>query len=98
MFFDNVFSMFLGLTSLTKEKVEELTNVLVEKGDMQREEARKVATKILEKGKEEREEYVSGLQQRMETIKDKVVTKDDLLRVESKIDEILRTLQKEGDS
>ena len=95
MFLDNIFSMFLGLTSLTKEKAEELTDVLVEKGDMQREEARKVASKIIEKGREEREEYVSGLHQRMESIKDRVITRDDLLRIESKIDELLQYHQKE---
>jgi len=90
MFLDNFLSMFFGLTALTREKVEELTELLVEKGDMQREEARQVAARIIEKGKEEKDEYLSMMNQKMDNFKDKLITKEDLQRLESKIDELLK--------
>ncbi len=97
MFLDNLLSMFLGVTAVTKEKVEDLTEFLVEKGDMQREEAREVASRILEKGKEEREEYISRLQHKFESYKERLVTKGDLERLEAKIDELLQYYQNRED-
>ena len=98
MFLDNLLSLFLGVTAVTREKVEDLTDFLVEKGDMQREEAREVASRILEKGEEEREEYVSRFQKKFDSYKERLVTREDLERIEAKIDELLQYHQNREDN
>ncbi len=96
--FDDFVSATLGLLILSKEKVEELFEMLVEKGEMQRDDAQKLLSRMAEKGKEEKEhltEQLKQLKEKMESSwKQKFVSRDDLERVERKIDE-LATLIKE---
>jgi len=97
MLLDDFFSMFLGLTATTREKVEDLTELLVQKGRMQRDEARKVAEEMAEKGKQERETYSQKMQDVMEGMKSKFVTREDIERLESKVDELLKYHREKGE-
>ncbi len=97
MLLDDFFSMFLGLTATTREKVEDLTELLVQKGRMQRDEARKVAEEMAEKGKQEQETYSQKMQDVMEGMKSKFVTREDIERLESKVDELLKYHREKGE-
>jgi len=90
---DDFLSMFVGLSTVTKEKVEDLTELLVQKGKMQREEARKVAEEMLQKGREEKEAYSQRMQEMMDGMKNKMVTKEDINRLEAKIDDLYNYLR-----
>jgi len=92
---DNFLSMLIGVTVVTREKVEDMTDLLVEKGKMQREDARKLAEEMVQKGKQEKEEYTRKVNQMVESMKGKIVTREDISRLEEKIDEILEHCQKE---
>ena len=84
----NLISMALGVASVTREKVDDLTNLLVEKGEMQREEARKVAEKLVEKGQEERGNYLDKLEENIESLKSRLVTREDIEKLEEKVEEL----------
>lgn len=90
--FDDFVSATLGLFILSKEKAEETFDMLVEKGEMRREDAQKLLGKMAEKGKEEKERLTEQLRQLKEKMegswKQKFVSRDDLERVETKIDEL----------
>ncbi len=89
MLLDDFLSLFIGIGAVTKEKVEEVTDLLVNKGNMQREEARRVAANLVQKGREEKDACFNYLQQRMDSWKDMVVTREDFQRLEAKVDELL---------
>ncbi len=89
----NLISMILGMATVTREKVDELAHILVEQGDMQSEEARKVAERILEKGEEEKNSYVAKLEENIENLKARLVTREDIESLEKKIEELSRKLE-----
>ncbi len=90
--FDDFVSATLGLFILSREKAEELFDMLVEKGELQRDDAQKLLGRMAEKGKEEKERLAGQLKQWKEKMesswKQKFVSRDDLERVEKKIDEL----------
>ncbi len=90
--FDDFVSATLGLFILSKEKAEEVFDMLVEKGELKRDDAQKVLNRMSEKGKDEKERFMDHLQQlkdKMEASwKQKFVSRDELDRVERKIDEL----------
>lgn len=90
--FDDFISATLGLLVLSKEKAEEFIDMLVEKGEMQRDEAQRLVNRLVEKGKEEKGHCTDQLQQlksNLETSwKQRYASRDDLDRVERKIDEL----------
>jgi polyhydroxyalkanoate synthesis regulator phasin len=90
---NDLLSAALGLVVVSKEKAEKMVQVLVEKGDLQQEEARKLVNRLIEKGKEEKTKYGTQIQQKIDSLKDMLVTREDLRRVEEKIDAILSLLR-----
>lgn len=90
--FDDFISATLGLLILSKEKAEEFFDILVEKGELQRDDAQKLLNRMSEKGKEEKEHFMEHLQQLKEKLeaswKQRFVSRDELERVERKIDEL----------
>ena len=90
----DLFLIGLGALAAGKEKAEELVEYLVEKGEMQRDEARKLINLVLEKGAREKEHYWSQVKEKIDsTIKEKVITKEDFLRLEAKVDRLLALSQ-----
>lgn len=76
---DKVLHFGMGLFAYSKEKVQELVDDMVERGEVQKENASKVVDDLVEKGKQERvvvEEYLD------EKFKKKdFATKDDIRRI-----------------
>jgi len=94
MVLDDFISASMGLFLYSKEKAEEFIDFLVEKGEMQREEAGKLVNRLMEKGKEEKERYQEQIQKKIETtVKEKVITKEDFRRLESKVDELIALIK-----
>ncbi len=91
---ESLLSVVFGMAVFTKEKAEELTNHLVEKGEMQREEARKLVDKLVEKGYSEKDVFVKKFQESYETMKNKLVTKEDLVNLEKRISELEEIIKK----
>ena len=86
----------IGAVAITEEKVREVVNELVEKGEMNKEEGKTLVHEILtEKTKQmqELEEKISGDVQNA-IGRSKIALKDDVSRLEDKITELEKTIQK----
>lgn len=85
-------SAMLGLMVLSKEKAEEFIDLLVEKGEMRRDDAQKMVNRMIDKGKTEKERFTEQWQQFRgkleEAWQQKYVSREELARVEGKIDEL----------
>lgn len=87
---DDLIAFTFGLMAVSKEKGEELITYLVEKGEMKREEARKVVNRLIEKGSAEGERYLGRARG---AIAERIITREDFNRLESKIDRLLAKLE-----
>lgn len=90
MVLDEFFTATLGLLVFGKEKAEEIIDILVDKGEMQRDEARKLVNRLMEKGREEKERYREQLKRKIidGAMQEKFATMEDLQRLEGKLDEL----------
>lgn len=86
----NLISSFMDIASDLKSKVEDTTNIIMEKMEIQRDEAMKVAEKIVEKGESQKNIYMFKLLENIETIRNKIVTRYDIERLESKIEALTK--------
>lgn len=94
MILDDIFAASFGLFIHSKEKAEQFIDFLVEKGDMQRDEAGKLVSRLMDRGKEEKGRYQEQFHKKIETvIRDNLITKEDFNRLETKLDNILALLQ-----
>lgn len=95
--FEDFLSATIGLLIFGKEKAEEFIDMLVEKGEMQRDEARKLVNRLIEKGKDEKDRMKEQLQQLKEKVdsswKERFVSREDLERVERKVDELIALIK-----
>ena len=86
----------IGAISITEEKIKQVVDELVEKGEVSKEEGKTLVHELMtEKTKQmqEFEEKITGdVQNAIE--RSKVASKDDLLRLEDKIAELEKTIQK----
>lgn len=87
---DDLVALAFGLLAVSREKAEELINYLVDKGEMKRDEARKLVNRLIEKGSVEGERCLSRAKG---AIAEKIITREDFERLESKIDQLLSRLQ-----
>ena len=84
----------IGVFSLTKEKVEELSRELIQKGDLTQEEGKKFVHDVLA----EKEKQVKDIESQVNTKvqefinKSGVVTKKDIQALEKKIEELEKKL------
>ncbi len=94
-FFSKTFLFGLGAISLTKEKAEEIVDMMVKKGELNKDEANKVVNDFVEKGKKEREVLQQTIRTELNQILDQaqLATKEDIGRLESKIDELKGLLE-----
>jgi polyhydroxyalkanoate synthesis regulator phasin len=91
---EDLFSATVGLLIYSKEKAEELIEILVDKGEMQRDEAKKLVNRLVEKGKTEADRYREQFRNKYnDTVKEKIITKEDFRRLENKIDQLIALLQ-----
>ncbi len=89
----NLISMVLGFAAVTKEKADELSNLLIEKGEMQREETRIFTEQLIEKGETERNAYLLKLMENIELLRNKIVTKQDIEKLEEQIENLNKKIQ-----
>jgi len=86
----------IGVLSITEEKIKQVVDELVEKGEVSKEEGKTLVHELMtEKTKQMREfeEKISGDVQNV-IDRSKVASKDDLLRLEDKIAELEKTITK----
>jgi len=85
----------IGVISLTQEKVEEFSQEMIKKGELNREEGKKLVKDILA----EREKQVRDLEEKInDRVKDTleksgVVMKSDIAALEKKIEKLEKTIQ-----
>ncbi len=85
----------IGILTLTQEKLEELTQEMIKKGEISREEGKKFVKEILS----EREKQLTDIQDKIgETLKETlkkggIVTKSDIEALERKIGKLEKAIQ-----
>ncbi len=93
--FNRTFLFGLGALTITKEKAEEMTEMLVNKGEMSRDEAQKVTNEFVEKGKKEKEALQDTVNSELNKVMNEanLANKEDIARLEAKIDELKELLE-----
>ncbi|MEA1962297.1 MAG: hypothetical protein U9N81_13700 [Bacillota bacterium] len=88
--FETMFHLGLGALSLTKDKMEEHFDEMVERGELSREEARKTMDDMVKRGQEEKEEFRSMIRDEVQDWRKDVssVTKEQLEKLEARIAEL----------
>jgi len=85
----------IGVVSLTQEKIEEFSQEMIKKGEMNREEGKKFVREVLS----EREKQIKDLEDKInDRVKDTleksgVVMKSDMAALEKKIEKLEKTIQ-----
>ena len=87
----------LGLAFMTKEKVEELSKEIIEKGKLSETEGKEFIDELQKKSEEAKEKVEAQIESVVkETLKKmSIATRDDLLRVEKKVDALAKSTNKE---
>lgn len=88
----------VGVISLTQEKIEEFSQEMIKKGDMNREEGKKFVREILS----EKEKQIKDLENKINEVvkanieKSGMVMKSDISALEKKIEKLEKTVQSLG--
>ena len=96
------FSLGLGLLMYSREKIENLVEELVDKGDVAKKDARQLAGKVIKQGEEQREELKKMIQKETADALDHlnvvqrkdILTKDEIRELVR--EEIQKSLQDQG--
>lgn len=78
----------IGLTSMTLEKADAFVKELVEKGRLTVEEGKELQSELKLKGEDEAKELLDQLDVKMKTVQ--YATKEDVSRLEDKLDALLK--------
>ena len=78
----------IGLTSMTLEKADTFVKELVEKGHLTVEEGKELQSELKRKGEDEAKELLDQLDVKMKTVQ--YATKEDVSRLEDKLDALLK--------
>ena len=86
----------IGVLSITEEKVGEVVNELVEKGEMSVDEGKTLVHEILTEKTKQMQELEEKISMDVQNAigKSKIASKDDVSRLEDKITELEKTVQK----
>lgn len=84
---DMLLSLGLGTVSLTREKAEQMVDMLITKGDLSREEAKSTINELVERGEKERERVRQYLQQETKNILHgyDLVTREEYLALQERV-------------
>ncbi|MDK2821680.1 MAG: hypothetical protein PWP31_1645 [Clostridia bacterium] len=90
------FALGLGAMSLTREAAEKLVEELVRKGEIKQEQAGELVNELLKRGQRQRQNIQRTINEQLNQVLSELnlPTRDDLLRLEEKVD---RLLQKYGE-
>ena len=85
----------IGVISLTQEKVEEFSQEMIKKGELNREEGKKFVNDILSAREKQIHELEDKINERVKETFEKsgVVMKSDIIDLEKKIEKLEKTIQ-----
>jgi len=86
----------IGVLSITEEKIMQVVNELVEKGEMNKEEGKTLVHELLAEKKKQMQDFDEKISKDVQNAlgKSKIALKDDVSRLEDKITELEKTVQK----
>ena len=86
----------IGVLSITEEKIKQVVNELVEKGEMNKEEGKTLVHELLTEKKKQMQDFEEKISEDVQNAigKSKIALKDDVSRLEDKITELEKTVQK----
>ena len=86
----------IGVLSITEEKIKQVVNELVEKGEMNKEEGKTLVHEILSEKKKQIQDFDEKISWGVQNAisKSNIALKDDVSRLEDKIAELEKTVQK----
>jgi len=86
----------IGVLSITEEKIKQVVNELVEKGEMNKEEGKTLVHELLTEKKKQMQDFEEKISEDVQNAigKSKIALKDDVSRLEDKITELEETIQK----
>ncbi|MEN6388806.1 MAG: hypothetical protein ABFD04_00180 [Syntrophomonas sp.] len=87
----------LGALTLTRERAEKVFSEMVEKGEMNRDEAKQWVEDVIKRGEEEKTEFRTTIRKELEQIRSDfpLVTKADLEAIEARLAAIESKLQQQ---
>ena len=86
----------IGAVAITEEKVREVVNELVEKGEVNKEEGKTLVHELLTEKKKQMQDFEEKISMDVQNAigKSKIASKDDVSRLEDKITELEAAIQK----
>lgn len=86
-----------GIIAFTADKAQEFVNEMVERGEMTREQGMSVTKEIVERGEATREKISEMIKTEVRRVIDEahIANKDDLKRIEDKVDRLLLSVEHE---
>ena len=85
----------IGLTSMTMEKADSFVKDLVEKGRLTVDEGKELQSELKRKGEAEAQEILNNLNQKTQAVQ--YATKEDVTRLEEKLNKVLSSLTQDKD-
>ena len=94
----NIMYASIGAATLTKEKLEELQDELIEKGKMSRDEGKQFVDELRNKSEKAKEQLDQWISRRVEDqVKQlNLASKDEIAELRQKVDELRALLEKQG--
>ncbi|MDQ1910098.1 phasin family protein [Paenibacillus sp. GD4] len=88
--FRKALSLGVGITVLSKEKIEQLVEDLVKKGDVAPDESKELVTRLVEKGEQQQSEIKRMVREQLQKVMSElqVATKEDIARLEQRIEKL----------
>ena len=93
----SLLNLGLGALVMTKEKVEEVVNELVKKGEIGQEEGKELINDLMEKGEKSKKEIEDQIEKTVKGVLGKldISTKKEIEELKSEIEELKKKLNKE---
>ena len=95
----NIMYAGIGAATLTKEKLEELQDELIEKGKMSRDEGKQFVDELKSKSEKAKEQLDQWIARRVEDqVKQlNLASRDEIAELQKKVDELRTLLEKKGE-
>ena len=95
----NIMYAGIGAVTLTKEKLEELQDELIEKGKMSRDEGKQFVDELKSKSEKAKEQLDQWIARRVEDqVKQlNLASRDEIAELQKKVDELRTLLEKKGE-
>ena len=93
-FFKRGFLATVGVLSISREKIQEMVDQLVERGELTRDEGKQLVDKLIKRGQEERETMGNLVRQEVQKVVGEldIATRKDLQALNKKLDALLKKL------